>query len=306
MGIMKANKTLLMTASPLIPAQPPLTKMKRFWCKDACFMAYQIIKSGQIVLSIRQMTIKAVRKPDQVAAEFIASNNLEQIEVTLPNRSKVTAYPLPTVVAYWSYLNSFGLLPEHEKKVLAALISGEQIKEEKVYLQENISRVAPTPVEAIDHPVPLAKAFPVKILEEAELTVFVLENSHYPFWVEETEGLEYIGANPTWFVEQTGAARKDEFLKKKKCSMSRKTCFQERDGRIFQVNVRPFCDWICIWQYFGNQKNSRALSLLGELALCNIDKRIQTASVESQPALQVASFKGVKTGTSSQALASAA
>ncbi|HAA28612.1 MAG TPA: hypothetical protein DCE56_14160 [Cyanobacteria bacterium UBA8553] len=276
-------------------AQPPLTKMKRFWCKDVPFMGYEIIKDKQIVLSPRQLRIKAVQKPDQVATQFIASNNLEQIEVTLPNRSKVTAYPLPTVVAYWSYLNSFGLLPEHEKKVLAALMSGEQIKEEKVYLQDSSSRVAPTPVENIDHPVPLARSLKVKILGEAELTVFVLDKSHYPFWVEETEGLEYIKASPTALTEQIGGARKNEFLKKKKCTFALKTCFQERDGKIFQLNIRPFCDWIRIWQYFGNQNNSHALSILAELALCNIDKRIQTTSVESQPALQVASFKGAKT-----------
>ncbi len=293
---MKASRTLVATESPLIPVQPPLTKIKRFWCKDAPFVGYEIVGTKEIVLSPRQLTIKAVKKPSQMATEFIKSNNLSSIEVTLPNRSKITAYPLSTVVAYWSYLNSFNLLPEHEKKVLAALISGEEIKEEKVYLRENGSRVTPKPVENIDHPVPLAKVVKVKILDETELSIFVINDNHtHQFWIEETEGLEYIKASPTALCEQTGGARREEFLKKKKCSMSRKTCFQERDGKIFKVHVRPFYDWVRIWQYFGSQKNSRALSLLAELAMCNIETRLSAYQVESKPAqLHVANVNGTK------------
>ncbi len=214
---MKASRTLVATESSLIPVQPPLTKIKRFWCKDAPFVGYEIIESKEIVLSPRQLTIKSVKKPDQVAVEFIKANNLSSREVTLPNRSKITAYPLCTVVAYWSYLNSFGLLPEHEKKVLAALISGEEIKEEKAYLRENGSRVAPTPVEIIDHPVPLAKVVKVEILEGTELSIFVIDDrSKHQFWIEETEGLSIIKASPTALIEQTGEARREEYLKKKK------------------------------------------------------------------------------------------
>lgn len=301
---MKASRTLVATESPLIPVQPPLTKIKRFWCKDAPFVGYEIIENKEIVLSPRQLTIKSVKKPDQVAVEFIKANNLSSREVTLPNRSKITAYPLCTVVAYWSYLNSFGLLPEHEKKVLAALISGEEIKEEKAYLRENGSRVAPTPVEIIDHPVPLAKVVKVEILEGTELSIFVIDDrSRHQFWIEETEGLSIIKASPTALIEQTGEARREEYLKKKKCSMTRKTCFQERDGKVFKVHIRPFYDWIRIWQYFGNQKNSRALSLLAELAMCNIETRLGAYQVESKPAadpataFQISSLNGKKKAT---------
>jgi hypothetical protein len=292
---MKATKTLLASNSPLI-AIAPLTKMKRFWCRNAPFMAYQITETGEIVLSARQLIIKNVKTVDQKASKFIESNNLATREVTLPNRSKVTAYPLPTVVAYWSYLNSYNLLPEPEKKVLAALISGEDIKEEREYLKENASRVTPKAVENIDHPVPLAKVVKVKILPEApELTIFIMtDNQIHPYWIEETEGLGYIRASTTALCEQTGGARRQEFLTKKKCTFATKTCFQEKDGRVFKVNIRPFYDWIRIWEYFGSQKNGRALSLLAELAMGNLESRVAQCSIESKTSEKVTSITATK------------
>lgn len=258
-------------------------------------MAYQVTESGEIVLSARQLIIKNVKTIDKTAKEFIEANKLPTKEVTLPNRSQVTAYPLQTVVAYWSYLNSFNRLPDTEKKVLAALISGEEIKEEREYLKENASRITPKAVENIDHPVPLAKVVKVKILPETpELTIFVMnDNPTHLYWIEETEGLQYIKASTTALCEQTGGARREEFLKKKKCSFAVKSCFVEKDGRVYKVNIRPLYDWIRIWQYFGSQKNSRALSLLAELAMWNIENRLIQGAVETKSE-KVTSITGTK------------
>lgn len=291
---MKANKRLVVGESPII-AIAPLTKIKRFWCRNAPFMAYQVTESGEIVLSARQLIIKNVKTIDKTAKEFIEANKLPTKEVTLPNRSQVTAYPLQTVVAYWSYLNSFNRLPDTEKKVLAALISGEEIKEEREYLKENASRITPKAVENIDHPVPLAKVVKVKILPETpELTIFVMnDNPTHLYWIEETEGLQYIKASTTALCEQTGGARREEFLKKKKCSFAVKSCFVEKDGRVYKVNIRPLYDWIRIWQYFGSQKNSRALSLLAELAMWNIENRLIQGAVETKSE-KVTSITGTK------------
>jgi hypothetical protein len=293
---MKATKRVIASDSPIVKAIAPLTKMKRFWCKNAPFMAYQVIETEEIVMSARQLTIKNVKSVDKVADEFIKANNLPTREVTLPNRSKVTAYPLSTVVAYWSYLNASSLLPEAEKKVLGALISGEEIKEEGEYLKENASRVTPKAINSMDHPVPLARVAKVKILPEApELTIFIMsDNPNHPYWIEETEGLGYIRASTTALCEQTGGARRQEFLKKKKCTFITKSCFQERDGQVFKVNVRPLYDWIRIWEYFGSQKNGRALSVLAELAMGNLESRLSQLSQNAAQGEKVKSITGTK------------
>ncbi|HEY9706793.1 MAG TPA: hypothetical protein V6D48_01180, partial [Oculatellaceae cyanobacterium] len=157
-------------------------KLQRFWCGGQSFMAYQLT-NGQVVMSERQMTLQTAQKAQKEAQEFVTSHNLEAIKVVIPNRSLINAYPLATVVAFWSYLNSLQRLPEREKRLLSAFLLEKPVREEPEQNKE-VSVVELSQLSEQSHPV---KQIQLQLDKNVQLTVLLLPTQECR--IEKTEGL---------------------------------------------------------------------------------------------------------------------
>jgi hypothetical protein len=245
-------------------------KLQRFWCGGQSFMAYQLT-NGQVVMSERQMTLQTAQKAQKEAQEFVTSHNLEAIRVVIPNRSLINAYPLATVVAFWSYLNSLQRLPEREKRLLSALLLEKPVREEPEQNKE-VSVVELSQLSEQSHPV---KRIQLQLDKHMQLTVLLLPTEECR--IEKTEGLIAIGASPTWLLEMSSSPKKAESLRRKGFSGTTEICYYPTPEGVAEVETLSFDDWLTVWEYFANRGNTRSTALLKAIALESLSNRIDAA-----------------------------
>jgi hypothetical protein len=254
-----------------VPPQKPISivQLKRFWCNNVSFLAYQL-KNGEIVLSENQMVPSANKTLKKFAKAFISSNNLKTIKVTLPNRSNSTVYPLSTVTALWSNLNSTEQLPSREKQLLAGFLSNYPIKEGSNY-NADCGRNAKTEVTDANLRMVATPIF-IKLTKKIEIQVLVLHNNYY---IEVYEGLSKLGTQPTWLEELHNSERRKKTLRQKGFSDEIKTIDYQEDNKVWRVQTLSLLDWINICDYFAAKGNTKAIDILKSLAILNLDRRIK-------------------------------
>ncbi len=250
----------------------PKVKLKRFWCNNISFLAYQL-RNGQIVLSESQMIPQANSDIKKFVKTFISANKLKTLSVTLPNRSISTVYPLPTVTAVWSNLNSTEQLPLREKKLLASFLSEQPIEEKKSLSDEQAGCIN-SKVEVIDaDPRLVATVVKIKLNKTTQINVLVLYNSYY---IEIYEGFQHLGAQPTWLEELHDSERRKKTLRQKGFSGEIKTIDYQDNNQVWRVQALSILDWISIWTYFAAKGNTKAIEFLQSLAILNMDRRVKT------------------------------
>jgi hypothetical protein len=255
--------------------QAPPVKMRRFWCNGLSFIAYRL-KSGAPVFSLNHMIPSSDRTIKRLAQTFVDTNTLARLSVTLPNQSASTVYPLPTVVALWSYLNSMGHLPEREKRLLAGFLSEQPIREGNEYSKNcaTTSIYARTKLKAGNPHPQIAQAVRVALTETIQLPILVLNNAYY---IEILEGLMALGTQPTWLEELRDGDKRSKALRRKGYSGDIKILTTSVDEELFEVKALSLFDWLAIWEYFATKNNSKAISILRSLALFNLDRRVKSA-----------------------------
>ena len=252
---------------------PPTVKLKRFWCNDVSFLAYQL-QNGEIVLSENQMVPSANRTIRKFAKAFISSNKLKTILVTLPNQSSSTVYPLSTVISLWSNLNSTEQLPPREKRLLAGLISNYPIKERSN--SEKSADCGNTKAEVTEAELDLrmiATPIIIKLTKKIQIKVLIIHNNHY---IEVYEGLSKLGAQSTWLDELHDCDRRKKTLRQKGFSGEVKTIDYQENNKVWRVQALSVLDWINVCEYFAHKNNSKAIDILKSLAILNLDRRVKT------------------------------
>lgn len=250
----------------------PTVKLKRFWCNNISFLAYQL-RNGQIVLSESQMVPQANRDIKKFVKSFISENKLGTLSVTLPNRSTSTVYPLSTVTAVWSNLNSTEQLPLREKKLLASFLSEQPIEDKKT-LSDEVAGCINSKTEVTNADLRLvASVVKIKLTKTTQINVLVLYNSYY---IEIYEGFQQLGTQPTWLEELHDSERRKKTLRQKGFSGEIKTIDYQDKNKVWRVQALSILDWISIWTYFAAKGNTKAIELLQSLAILNMDRRVKT------------------------------
>lgn len=248
----------------------PAVKSKRFWCNNVSFLAYQL-KNGEIVLSENQIIPSINRAIKKSAKTFISSNNLKTIKVTLPNRSNTIAYPLSTVIALWSNLNSTEQLPPREKQLLAGFLSNYHIKEGSNY---DIGCGTNAKIEVTDVDLRMvATPISIKLTRSIEIQVLILHNNYF---IEVYESLSKLGTQPTWLEELYDSERKKKTLMQKGFSGEIKTIDYQENNKVWRVQAVSILDWLNICEYFATKGNTKAINILKSLATLNLDRRVKT------------------------------
>jgi hypothetical protein len=255
-----------------VPTQKsiPTVKLKRFWCNQVSFLAYQL-KNGEIVLSENQIILSANRNIKKIVKNFISSNNLKTIKATLPNRSNSIVYPISTVTALWSNLNSTQQLPSREQQLLAGFLSNSPIQEGSKYNADG-GKNAKTEVTDTDLRM-IALPVSIKLTKKIEIQVLVLHNNYY---IEIYEGLSKLGTQPTWFEELHDSERRKKILRQKGFSGEIKTIDYQEDNKVWRVQAFSVLDWINICDYLATKGNTKAIDVLKSLAILNLDRRVKT------------------------------
>ena len=240
-------------------------RLRRFWCGDIPFVAYQF-NSGEIAMSQTQFLPALSTVLSKIVDNFISYNHLPVVEAILPNHSHAILYPLPTVVALWSHLLSLSKLPER-KELLMALKAGITVLEDSqlMPIEPNTSKPTTEPT-----PTTLAKTINLPI-DNFLIPVLLSDNTIY---ISDHEGLSIINASTRWLVEINSAQKKARVLRSNGFSFKEKTLFY-RKTKIFQTQARIGSDWIILWSYFAGKGNTKAVSLLQNLALLGLENRIR-------------------------------
>jgi hypothetical protein len=269
----KLEKSKLQRTNPV--------KLQRFWCMDVPFFAYQL-STGEIVMSKTQFLPNITKTLIQIVLDYISENNLPTQQGTIPNNHIVELYPLPTVVEVLKYLHERALLTG-QKDLLAALLSGTAILEDSdLLLMTNAdlrTRVEPTPSTP-----PLAKVLKFPI---GKLSLSVCIGKNEEIYVSDSEGLSVINVPLSWLIELNPGQKKALILKRNGFSFKEETLFyqdiDEARASIFKTKGRSWSDWLVVWEYFASKGNSKALSLLRNLAGQSIEQRLRTlANLEPQ------------------------
>jgi hypothetical protein len=201
----------------------------------------------------------------KIADNLISYNHLPVVEAILPNHSHAILYPLPTVVALWSHLLSVSKLPDR-KDLLMALKAGTSILEDSklMPIEPNTSKVTTELT-----PTTLAKTINLPI-ENFLIPVLLYDNTIY---ISDNEGLSIINASTRWLVEINSAQKKARALRSSGFSFKEEILFY-RKSKIFQTKARIWSDWIILWGYFAGKGNTKAVSLLQDLAIQGLENRI--------------------------------
>lgn len=251
-------------------------KLQRFWCRDVPFFAYQL-STGEIVMSKTQFLPNITKTLSQIVLDYISENNLPTRQGTIPNNQMVSLYPLPTVVEVLKYLHERSLLTG-QKDLLAALLSGTAILEDSDLLLMTNADLR-TRIEPAPSTLPLAKVIKFQI-DKLSLSVCIGKNEE--IYVSDSEGLSVINVTLSWLIELNPGQKKALILKRNGFSFKEETLFyQDIDdvrASIFKTKGRSWSDWLVVWEYFASKGNSKALSLLRNLAGQSIEQRIRTLS----------------------------
>lgn len=246
-------------------------KLRRFWCDEIPFLAYQF-PNGQIAMNQTQSLPTISKSLSNIAEDFIASNHLLTVNATLPNQAIVVLYPLPTVMALWSHLLSINKLPNRQE-LLKALLAGIPVLEDSELLPITSSDLK---VKVDQAPATLARSIKLQA-EDFLLSVWLYQDI---FYISDIEGLLLINVPAIWLTELNPAQKKARTLKRNGFSFKEETIFyQEID--IFQVKARVWLDWIIIWGYFAGKGNTKALSLLRYLAIQGLGNRIENLLLDA-------------------------
>ncbi|MCA1991447.1 MAG: hypothetical protein LDL41_05285 [Coleofasciculus sp. S288] len=250
----------------------PTVKLKRFWCNNISFLAYQL-RNGQIVLSENQMVPQANSDIKKFVKTFIRENKLKTLSAMLPNRSISTVYPLQTVTAVWSNLNSTEQLPLREKKLLASFLSEQPIEDKKTLSGKQACCINSKAEVTDADPRFAATVVKIKLTKTTQINILVFFNSYY---IEIYEGFQQLGTEPTWLEELHDSERRKKTLRQKGFSGEIKTIDYQDNDKIWRVQALSILDWISIWTYFAAKGNTKAIELLQSLAILNIDRRVKT------------------------------
>jgi len=243
----------------------PTGKLKRFWCGDIPFTAYQL-NTGEIAMSQAQSLPSYGTVISRIAANFIKENHLPTIPAILPNQSLTTLYPLiPTVSALWNYFESQGKLNE-QKKLLKGLLAETPILQDSDILLEKTSYFR---IQVASAATTLAQVTTLEI-QELSLSALLYEGNLY---ISDPEGLSIINVPLSWIIELNPAQKKTRYLKSKGFSFQEEILFY-RENHLFQIRARTWSDWLIVWEYFASKGNNKALLLLRYLAGQSLEQRL--------------------------------
>jgi len=239
-------------------------RLRRFWCGDIPFVAYQF-NTGEIAMSQTQFLPAFSTVLSKITDNFISNNHLPVVEAILPNHSHAILYPLPTVVALWSHLLSLSKLPDR-KELLMALKAGTSVLEDS-----KLMPIEPNPSKLTTELTPTTLAKTINLpLENFLIPVLLYDNTIY---IADNEGLSVINASPSWLVEINSAQKKARVFRSNGFSFKEEILVY-RKNKIFQTKARIWSDWIILWGYFAGKGNTKAVSLLQNLAIQGLENRI--------------------------------
>lgn len=240
-------------------------ELKRFWCDSIPFIAYRL-PNGEIVMSQTQSLPNTSKVLQKIADEFIRANQLCRLSVTLPNRRKIVVYPLSTITALWRHLLTIEQMPVREK-LLAALQAGTPIVEDN---EQVLALTRADFVKRVEQ-APKALADVVKVqVEELELSFLIEEGKTF---LCDYEGLAVIDAPVSWLLELNPAQKKARMLKYKGFSFQQQLVYYQ-DQVVFEAKTHCLSDWLVVWDYFVSKGNTKALSLLRNLAYQGVSNRV--------------------------------
>lgn len=244
--------------------RPTPVKLRRFWCGEIPFLAYQF-PNGEIAMSQTQSLPSFSTVFNRIADNFISANGLSTVKATLPNHAIATLYPLPTVMALWNHLLDIGK-PLERKELLNAFKAGMPILEDSALL---LMKPNDFRVRVEQAPSTLAQAIKLQI-EKFSLSILLHSETIY---ISDDEGLSVIGVPITWLIELNLAQKKARTLKSSGFSFKEELLFYQ-DVCLFQVKARLWEDWLILWEYFAGKGNTRSLLLLRYLAAQGLERRV--------------------------------
>ncbi|MEM7557083.1 MAG: hypothetical protein AAF378_23935 [Cyanobacteria bacterium P01_A01_bin.84] len=246
---------------------PKATAALLHW-SNLCWSVY-ITADGMKVMSLRQAAIFLGQKQKDVAS-FVFRNRLETIQVQIPNGIAIEAYTLPTIGKYLNYLLDRNLSEQHRLTLTQEewldLLNTLLHPEKEVITQPNIYyfKCECMPVDAF--------AINIK-LDKINLQVLLTSNKEYRIGC--SEGLKCIKTSPTWLTDDS--EKKAKILSKLNISREVTQCRVKASK-----NIKPsltYSDWLAIWEYFANNGNKLAITILKACALESIASRAKRLSL---------------------------
>jgi len=258
---MKTNKSIIDTLE-----HPKVSHTCLQW-QNFSIGAYQL-PNGELVLTDKQMSLP-IKQSTKLARNFVDTNNLPQIWVTLPNGKVQQVNPLSTLTIYWRYLLESNLIPQF-------LDAQEQINLQKITEQLEtsprqeliLSQAQPVLSKSEQSSFLSVKPIYLKIETDKkpypELELLSLPNGDYRISYE--AGLLLIGSTPDWLATLEHSPKKLKSLRKRGFSGETITCYKSGMKGDYVTKTLSFSDFLTIWEYFANKGNTQATAILKALA----------------------------------------
>ena len=235
---------------------------------------YQL-PNGAKCMSERQMAL-LVGQPKNLVREFIESRNLETLVVQVDNGLGVKVYPLSVAAIYLSTLLKNGNLDQHP----LGISRGEWHSLIKsLYQKETSLGSMPNPdFFTGNYRVEIAQELRFELPTHIRMQILVLQSGEYH--IEYRQGLKCIQHNSNWLLNYS--PKKARILSRLKLSKDIVECRVMTPEGFKSMYALSLPDWLSLWEYFANQKNRYAISLLKACAKEGIDVLIAQAIAKSK------------------------
>ena len=235
---------------------------------------YQL-PNGAKCMSERQMAL-LVGQPKNLVRDFIESRNLENLVVQVDNGLGVKVYPLSVAAIYLSTLLKNGNLDQHP----LGISRGEWHSLIKsLYQKETSLGSMPNPdFFTGNYRVEIAQELRFELPTHIRMQILVLQSGEYH--IEYRQGLKCIQHNSNWLLNYS--PKKARILSRLKLSKDIVECRVMTPEGFKSMYALSLPDWFSLWEYFANQKNRYAISLLKACAKEGIDVLIAQAIADQE------------------------
>lgn len=235
----------------------PKATVARFHWRYKSWAAYEL-PNGEKIMSIRQIALLC-GQPTRVVQDFVNINNLQTLNVQIPNKKVIQGYSLTTVALLLKLLLKKNELYKHKRIELK--------NEDWEDLIENLlnpqRKIKPLNLRLRDVETCVAE---IKIAENQDLEILYTATDEY--YIDFQSGLKAVHIDVNWLTS----------ISKRKVKLFSNLNISE----VFQCKVEnttkfTFCygDWLSIWKHFASNGNKYAIALLVSLAEENIPTRVK-------------------------------
>ncbi len=235
----------------------PKATIARFHWRYKSWAAYEL-PTGEKIMSIRQIALLC-GQPTRVVQNFVKINNLQTLNVQIPNKKVIQGYSLTTVALLLRLLLKRNELYKHKRIELK--------NEDWEDLIENLlnpqRKIKPLNCKLRNIETCVAQ---IKIAENQDLEILYTSTDEY--YIDFRSGLKAVHIDANWLTE----------ISKRKVKLISNLNISE----VFECKVDnttkltfSYGDWLSIWKHFASNGNKYAMALLVELAEENIPIRVK-------------------------------